>query len=97
MNIRFRYLSLLLICFALVLSGCSALEKQRLPQQMQNEVTLWMNSIAGLMAKTNGMMNAAIARRVAVKPVFIGLPFAIAEPAYAASATGGVISATIPK
>ena len=48
MNTRFRYLSILLVCFALVLSGCSALEKQRLPQQMQNEVTLWMNSIAGL-------------------------------------------------
>ena len=48
MNTRFRYLSILLVCLALILSGCSALEKQRLPQQMQNEVTLWMNSIAGL-------------------------------------------------
>ena len=27
----------------------------------------------------------------------IGFDFAIAEPAYAASATGGVMSATIPK
>ena len=55
------------------------------------------NRIIGEYANTNGMMNAAIASRVAVRPVFIGLPCAIAEPAYAASATGGVISATIPK
>ena len=48
MNTRFRFFPILLICFALFLSGCSALEKQKLPLQMQNEVTLWMNSIAGL-------------------------------------------------
>ena len=38
-----------------------------------------------------------MARHVAVIPVFMGFAFAMAEPAYAARATGGVISATIPK
>ena len=54
-------------------------------------------SIFGLYAKINGTMNAAIASFVALSPVFIGFAFAIAEPAYAASATGGVMSATMPK
>ena len=54
-------------------------------------------SIAGLRAKTYGTTKAAIASFVATSPVFIGSDFAIADPAYAASATGGVISATIPK
>ena len=54
MKTRFRLFPLLLLCFALVLSGCSMLEKQRLPQQMQNEVSLWMNSIAGLSAVEQG-------------------------------------------
>ena len=54
MKTRFRLFPLRLLCFALVLSGCSMLEKQRLPQQMQNEVSLWMNSIAGLSAVEQG-------------------------------------------
>ena len=44
-----------------------------------------------------GTMNAAMASFVALIPVFIGLDLAMADPAYAARATGGVISATIPK
>jgi hypothetical protein len=43
------------------------------------------------------MINAVIASLVALIPVFKGLEFAIALPAYAARATGGVMSATIPK
>ena len=55
------------------------------------------NNIAGVNAKIYGTINAAIASLVALNAVFIGGAFAIAEPAYAANATGGVMSATIPK
>ena len=40
-----------------------------------------INNIAGLNAKIYGTMNAAIARRDAFNAVFIGLDFAIADPA----------------
>lgn len=42
-------------------------------------------------------MKAAMAILLAVKAVFIGFDLAMALPAYAASATGGVMSATMPK
>ena len=51
----------------------------------------------GFRTNIYGTIYAAIPRRVAVKPVFIGLEPAIPEPANAASATGGVMSATMPK
>ena len=51
----------------------------------------------GLKQNMYGTMNAAMASFVAFRPVFMGSDFAIALPAYAASATGGVMSATIPK
>ena len=54
-------------------------------------------SIAGLNTKMYGMMNAPMASFVAFKAVFIGFPFAMAAPAKAARATGGVTSAMIPK
>ncbi len=54
MSARFRILSILILSFALLLSGCSVLEKQKLPQQTQNEVSLWMNSIAGLSGEEQG-------------------------------------------
>lgn len=54
MKARFRLFSLCILCLALFLSGCSMLEKQRLPQQMQNEVSIWMNSIAGLSGMEQG-------------------------------------------
>ncbi len=54
MKTRFRLFSLLLLCLALFLSGCSMLEKQKLPPQMQNEVSIWMNSIAGLSGEEQG-------------------------------------------
>lgn len=44
-----------------------------------------------------GIINAAIANFVAFTPVRIGSPPDIPVAAKAASATGGVISATIPK
>ena len=44
-----------------------------------------------------GMINAAIANFEAFTPVCIGLPPEIPVDAKAANATGGVISATIPK
>ena len=40
-----------------------------------------MKSIAGLKAKIYGMMNAAMARRVALSAVFMGGALAMAEPA----------------
>ena len=43
--------------------------------------TVSMNSSAGDAANTKGMMNAPMASRVAVTPVFIGLPLAMAAPA----------------
>ena len=48
MRPRFRIVLLLTLCLALLSSGCSLLEKQKLPFQRQDEVTLWANSIAGL-------------------------------------------------
>ena len=54
-------------------------------------------NIAGELTKIYGIRNAAIASFEACTPVRNALPPAIAEPAYAASATGGVTSATMPK
>ena len=54
MKTRFRLFSLFLLCLAICLSGCSVLEKQKLPVQMQNEVSIWMNSIAGLSGEEQG-------------------------------------------
>ena len=48
MKTHFRILPPLLLCFALMLSGCSMLEKQKLSYQPQNDVAIWMNSLAGL-------------------------------------------------
>ena len=47
--------------------------------------------------KYAGMIKAPIASFVALKAVFIGRAFAMAAPAIAARATGGVTSAIIPK
>ncbi len=65
MNSRFRLFSVLLVCIALFLSGCSALEKQRLPQQMQDEVSLWMNSIASLSPVEQGSRADALRKNPA--------------------------------
>lgn len=54
MKNSFRLLSLLVLCMAIFLSGCSVLEKQKLPYQPQNEVTIWMNSLAGLSGVEQG-------------------------------------------
>ena len=54
MKARFRILSLLVLCLALLASGCSVLEKQKLPYQPQNEVSIWMNSLAGLSGEEQG-------------------------------------------
>ena len=54
-------------------------------------------SIAGLNTNIYGMINAAIASFEATTPVLIGSPPEIPDAANAASATGGVISAIIPK
>ena len=48
MRPRFRIILLLTLCLALLSSGCSLLEKQKLPFQRQDEVTIWANGIAGL-------------------------------------------------
>ena len=58
---------------------------------ISNTLCTFTKSIAGLRAKTYGTTNAAIASFVATRPVFIGSDLAIAEPAYAARATGGSI------
>ena len=54
MNPRFRLVLLLALCLALLSSGCSLLEKQRLPYQRQDEASLWVNSIAGLSGVEQG-------------------------------------------
>ncbi|MBQ4076137.1 MAG: hypothetical protein IJD65_00415 [Mailhella sp.] len=54
MKTRFRLFPLLFLCLALFLSGCSALEKQKLPYHPQNEVSIWMNSLAGLSGVEQG-------------------------------------------
>ena len=81
----------------------SAAAREKMPSSAVMIICITSNtvvstkSIAGLRQKIYGTMNSAISSYVAVMPVFMGLDFAMAEPAYAASATGGVISATMPK
>ena len=60
MKNSFRLLSLLILCMALFLSGCSVLEKQKLPYQQQNEITIWMNSLAGLSGVEQGKRAEAL-------------------------------------
>lgn len=54
MKTRFRILTLLILCLALLASGCSMLEKQKLPYQPQSDVAIWMNSLAGLSGVEQG-------------------------------------------
>src|SRR5699024_2267970 len=54
-------------------------------------------NICGWSTNIYGMMNAAMANLTAFPPVRIGSPPDIPVAAKAARATGGVISATIPK
>ena len=60
MQPRFRIVLLLALCLALLSSGCSLLEKQRLPYQKQDEATLWVNSIAGLSGAEQGRLAEAM-------------------------------------
>ena len=60
MNSRFRLVLLLALCLALLSSGCSLLEKQRLPFQIQDEATVWVNSIAGLSGVEQGRKAEAV-------------------------------------
>lgn len=60
MKARFRILLLFTLCLALLVSGCSLLEKQRLPLQRQDEATLWVNSIAGLAGVEQGRRAEAV-------------------------------------
>lgn len=60
MQPRFRIVLLLTLCLALLLSGCSLLEKQRLPYQTQDEATRWVNSIAGLSGAEQGRLAEAM-------------------------------------
>ena len=64
--------------------------------------TMTVNGVAtnpaGFLATLNAQLGgAATASFVALMPVFIGLAFAMPAPAKAASATGGVTSAMMPK
>ena len=56
-----------------------------------------MPRISGERTNTYGIMKAAMPSFDALTPVFKGSPPEIAEPAKAANATGGVISAMMPK
>jgi TRAP transporter 4TM/12TM fusion protein len=56
-----------------------------------------MRRSPGLYTKMYGIMNPASASFKPLNPVFTGSPPAMPAPAYAARATGGVRSATIPK
>ena len=60
MKARFRILLLFTLCLAMLVSGCSLLEKQRLPLQRQDEATLWVNSIAGLAGVEQGRRAEAV-------------------------------------
>lgn len=60
MRARFRIILLLTLCLAMLASGCSLLEKQRLPFQKQDEVTLWVNSIAGFSGVEQGRRAEAV-------------------------------------
>ncbi len=51
---RFRLVFLFALCLALLSSGCTLLEKQRLPYQGQNDVSVWMNSIARMNGEEQG-------------------------------------------
>ncbi len=60
MKPRFRIVLLLVLCLTLLSSGCSLLEKQKLPFQRQDEVTLWYNSIAGMSGVEQGLKAEAV-------------------------------------
>lgn len=64
MNPRFRLVFLLALCISLMLSGCSVLEKQSLPYQPQNEVSLWLNSLSGLSPVEQGKKADAMRKNV---------------------------------
>ena len=62
MKPRFRIILLLTLCIALLCSGCALLEKQKLPFQRQDEVTLWYISIAGMSGIEQGLRADAVWR-----------------------------------
>ena len=64
MNPRFRLVFLFALCFTLLLSGCSVLEKQSLPYQPQNEVSMWLNSLTGLTPEEQGKKADAMRKNV---------------------------------
>ena len=66
MKTHFRILSLIILSFALLLSGCSVLEKQKLPYQPQNEVAIWMDSLAGLSGVEQGKRADALRKNASV-------------------------------
>ena len=74
-----------------------------MPSSAVSVVEISPNGVASIISRTGdrtniyGMMKAAIASFDALMPVFSGSPPAMPDPANAASATGGVTSAMMPK
>ncbi|WP_294558140.1 ABC transporter substrate-binding protein [uncultured Mailhella sp.] len=75
---RFRLALLLALCFALLSSGCTLLEKQRLPYHPQDESTLWVNSIAGLSGMEQGLRAEAVLKNPASSPALRARALSIA-------------------
>src|SRR5699024_12765865 len=65
--------------------------------QPTSQIFVSIINICGCNTNIYGMINAAIASLDALAPVRMGSPPEIPVAANAANATGGVISATIPK
>lgn len=75
---RFRIAVLFALCFAILLSGCALLEKQRLPFSAQDEATRWANSIAGLSGMEQGLRAQAVLKNPASSPALKNRALSIA-------------------
>lgn len=59
---RFRLALLAALCLAILSSGCALLEKQRLPFQGRDEVTVWVNGLSGLSPLEQGRLAEAMSK-----------------------------------
>ncbi len=65
---RFRLALLAALCLALLSSGCALLEKQRLPSQGRDEVSLWVSGLSGLTPLEQGRLAEAMSKNASASP-----------------------------
>ena len=65
---RFRLVLLAALCLALLSSGCALLEKQRLPSQGRDEVSLWVSGLSHLTPLEQGRLAEAMSKNASASP-----------------------------